>query len=91
MNWDPVDGTVLANEQVDSHGRSWRSGAIVEQKLLDQWFFKITHYADVSSMSCDTPLSCFSIQNLIRALICHFSASNHGWYGQIGKSFISQI
>ena len=45
VNWDPVDNTVLANEQVID-GRGWRSGAVVEQKELDQWFFKITHYAD---------------------------------------------
>ncbi|MGC1310585.1 MAG: leucine--tRNA ligase [Phormidesmis sp.] len=46
VNWDPIDQTVLANEQVDSEGRSWRSGAKVERKLLRQWFFKITNYAD---------------------------------------------
>ena len=46
VNWDPIDQTVLANEQVDSEGRSWRSGAIVERKLLKQWFFKITDYAE---------------------------------------------
>jgi leucyl-tRNA synthetase len=46
VNWDPVDQTVLANEQVDSEGRSWRSGAEVERKLLRQWFFKITDYAE---------------------------------------------
>ncbi len=46
VNWDPVDQTVLANEQVDSEGRSWRSGAKVERKLLRQWFFKITAYAE---------------------------------------------
>ncbi|MEM8830994.1 MAG: leucine--tRNA ligase [Cyanobacteria bacterium P01_G01_bin.19] len=46
VNWDPIDQTVLANEQVDSEGKSWRSGAVVERKLLKQWFFKITDYAE---------------------------------------------
>jgi leucyl-tRNA synthetase len=46
VNWDPIDQTVLANEQVDSQGRSWRSGAMVERRLLRQWFFKITDYAE---------------------------------------------
>lgn len=45
VNWDPVDQTVLANEQVID-GRGWRSGALVERKEIPQWFLKITAYAD---------------------------------------------
>src|SRR6202158_6341685 len=45
VNWDPVDHTVLANEQVID-GRGWRSGALVEQRELTQWFFKITRFSE---------------------------------------------
>jgi leucyl-tRNA synthetase len=45
VNWDPVENTVLANEQVID-GRGWRSGAIVEKRLLSQWFLRITAYAE---------------------------------------------
>ena len=45
VNWDPVDETVLANEQVID-GRGWRSGAVVEQRELTQWFFKISDYSE---------------------------------------------
>lgn len=45
VNWDPVENTVLANEQVID-GRGWRSGAAVERKQLSQWFFRITAFAD---------------------------------------------
>jgi len=45
VNWDPVDNTVLANEQVVD-GRGWRSGALIERKKLNQWFLKITDFAE---------------------------------------------
>ena len=45
VNWDPVDQTVLANEQVID-GKGWRSGAIVERKKLNQWFFKISYFSE---------------------------------------------
>ena len=52
VNWDPVDMTVLANEQVID-GKGWRSGAEIETRELDQWFFKITHYADELESALD--------------------------------------
>ena len=52
VNWDPVDQTVLANEQVID-GRGWRSGAPVEQRELTQWFFRITDYSDDLLVSLD--------------------------------------
>ncbi len=45
VNWDPIDKTVLANEQVID-GKGWRSGAIVERKKLNQWFFKISYFSE---------------------------------------------
>ncbi len=53
VNWDPVDQTVLANEQVID-GRGWRSGAAVEQRELTQWFFKITQYSEDLLAALDT-------------------------------------
>ncbi len=53
VNWDPVDHTVLANEQVID-GRGWRSGALVEQRELTQWFFKITDFAQDLDDRLDT-------------------------------------
>ena len=53
VNWDPVDQTVLANEQV-INGRGWRSGAIVERKKLNQWFLNINEFADDLLNSLDT-------------------------------------
>ncbi len=53
VNWDPVDHTVLANEQVID-GRGWRSGALVEQRELVQWFFKISEYSEDLLQSLET-------------------------------------
>ncbi len=53
VNWDPVDQTVLANEQVID-GRGWRSNALVERKKLSQWFFKITAFSDELLQGLDT-------------------------------------
>ncbi|SHN74642.1 leucine--tRNA ligase [Bradyrhizobium erythrophlei] len=53
VNWDPVDMTVLANEQVID-GRGWRSGAVVEQREMNQWVFKITKYSQELLDALDT-------------------------------------
>lgn len=54
VNYDPVDKTVLANEQVDANGYSWRSGARVEKKLLKQWFLKISEFREDLLRELDT-------------------------------------
>ncbi len=65
VNWDPVDQTVLANEQVID-GKGWRSGAPVERLEIPQWFFKITHYAgqllDDLELLTDWPVSVRTMQ-----------------------------
>jgi leucyl-tRNA synthetase len=53
VNWDPIDQTVLANEQVID-GRGWRSGALVEKREIPQWFLKITDYAQELLDGLDT-------------------------------------
>ena len=61
VNWDPIDKTVLANEQVID-GKGWRSGALIEKKKLSQWFLKISKYSDEL-------LNCFVILDLKISLI----------------------
>ncbi|HEY3341311.1 MAG TPA: leucine--tRNA ligase [Anaerolineae bacterium] len=53
VNWDPVDKVVVADEEVEN-GRAWRSGALVEKKVIRQWFFRITAYADRLADDLDT-------------------------------------
>ncbi|CRK99178.1 CLUMA_CG012473, isoform A [Clunio marinus] len=55
VNWDPVDKTVLADEQVDSGGRSWRSGAKIEKKLLKQWYIRTTKFSEQLFSGLDDP------------------------------------
>ncbi|OHE95445.1 leucyl-tRNA synthetase [Colletotrichum orchidophilum] len=54
VNYDPVDMTVLANEQVDANGNSWRSGAKVEKRQLKQWFFRISEFREALLKDLDT-------------------------------------
>ena len=56
VNWDPIDRTVLADEQVDSEGRSWRSGAKVEKRNLNQWFLRTTDFSKDLYDGLDDPL-----------------------------------
>jgi leucyl-tRNA synthetase len=51
VNWDPVDNTVLANEQVID-GKGWRSGAVVEKREIVQWYLKITDFAEIPTPLC---------------------------------------
>lgn len=75
INWDPVDQTVLANEQVDSEGKSWRSGAKVEKRKLEQWFIGITKYA--SALQGDLKLL-DQWPDKVKAMQKHWIGESHG-------------
>jgi leucyl-tRNA synthetase len=66
VNWDPVDKTVLADEQVDENGRSWRSGAVVEKKYCRQWFIKVNAFTkdiyEAKDVNVETWLDILAIQ-----------------------------
>ncbi|XP_053570537.1 leucine--tRNA ligase, mitochondrial isoform X2 [Bombina bombina] len=64
VNWDPVDHTVLANEQVDENGFSWRSGAKVEQKYLKQWFLKTTVFAKAMRDALDNLPEWYGVRSM---------------------------
>lgn len=76
VNWDPVDKTVLADEQVDEEGRSWRSGALVEKRYYRQWFVKVNSFTndiyEAKDVDADTWLDILAIQR-------HWIGKPSGW------------
>jgi leucyl-tRNA synthetase len=75
INWDPIDQTVLANEQVDAEGRSWRSGAIVEKRQLSQWFLGITKFAESLNKDLETLTEW---PNKVKLMQKHWIGESHG-------------
>lgn len=76
VNWDPVDCTVLANEQIDEKGLSWRSGAKVEKRLMKQWFIKTSSLIDQLYKSEQTNLDSLGWSQLIRIQRSWFKKPN---------------
>lgn len=89
VNWDPVDNTVLADEQVDENGRSWRSGAPVEKKALKQWFIRTTKFAEQLLQGLDDP-SLKDWKDIIN-LQRHWIGECNGFAFQLDTSYSSTI
>jgi leucyl-tRNA synthetase len=75
VNWDPVDQTVISNEQIDTDGRAWRSGAIVEQRTMTQWHIRITDYADEMMADIDSS----GMPAKAKAIQRNWIAKMHDW------------
>ena len=86
VNWDPVDQTVLANEQVID-GKGWRSGAVVQKKEIPQYFMKITEYADELLSDLDKVAKWASQYGAYtnKSTGLHINVSVEGWSGDMGK------
>jgi len=85
VNWDPVDKTVLADEQVDEEGRSWRSSAVVERKFLKQWFLRHTRYSKSLLSTMDDFEESVNIKSLQRNWIGDVNGYNVAFKIKINK------
>lgn len=86
VNWDPIDKTVLAHEQVDDEGRSWRSGALVEKRNLQQWFIKVHAFINDIYEAKDVDVESWGD---ILAIQRHWTGKPCGWlfYLPISSSY----
>lgn len=75
VNYDPVEKTVLANEQIDKNGRAWRSGAVVEQREMKQWYFAISQYAEEMIADIDSS----GMPNKVKSMQKHWIEHIRDW------------
>ena len=76
MNWDPVDQTVLADEQIDENGCSWRSGVKAERRFLHQWYIRATAYSKVGVSVRVNQYSIHNVKNQVGLDTLLFSVNN---------------